>query len=283
MSTSPPFFLTPQMKAEVRRVLGFPALLSQASLETHYPNFASELATFQPYAILESKFAALAYAPEESVPIFGAEHPLFSSFFSPASFTVDFTVPTTVAVGAVVTVTVAGGAITVNTTTSDTGITIAQKVATAVASADEAEVLAATPGDGSIAFYANAVGKAGNNTTIIVSSSDPSIVISSLGPIVAGVTAGGTDPPGPYFQDPLLATPTFGYLPTIRALESDLGGSRNFLFIHQAETFLPRANEPQIRLALLKRYRRELADRLSVPLDPDIASNRRGSGVSRIV
>ncbi|MDB5093413.1 MAG: hypothetical protein JWO85_1514 [Candidatus Eremiobacteraeota bacterium] len=277
------FPLTEAMKAEVRRVLGYPALLSQASLETHYPNFASELAIFQPYAILESKFSFLGVTPQDAVPIFGAEHPFFSQYFTPASFAMNFTVPTAPAAGATVSVSVAGNATVVATATTDTGITIAQKVAVAVAAADAGAVLTVAPGDGSLSFYANAIGKAGNNTTVIVASSDKSIVVSPVGPIIAGTTAGGTDPPGPYFQDPKLATPTFGYLPTIRALESDLGASRNFLFIHQADVFTPRADEPHVRNMLLKRYRRELADRLAVPLDPDIASNRKGNIVRRIV
>jgi hypothetical protein len=275
--------IPPYLRGEIRRVLGYPALLSQASIEMHYPNFASELAMFQPYAILESKFAALAVRPDDAVPIFGAEHPLFATYFTPAQFTAYISIPTAPAAGAFLTVSVAGNSTVVEATTSDSNITIAQKIASAVSTADATAALAVAYSDGSVTFFANAIGKAGNNTTILLSSSDPSISVSPYGPVISGVTAGGTDPPGPYFQDPNLATPTFGYLPTIRALEGDLGQSRNFLFINQAETFIPRADEPQARVALLKRYRRELADRLSVPLDPDIASNRRGSVVRRIV
>lgn len=265
------------LKAEVRRVLGYPDLLSAASIQTGYPGFSSQYTIFQPYAVLEDKLIYLTSAPAEAVPIFGAEHALFASFYSSASFAFTLASPSSPAVGATVKVTIAGAAaVTVTAVAGDSPTSMAGKVATALAS--NASVIPTASG-AAVTLYALTAGKSGNGTSVSVIATDPSLTVSPTGPIATGVTAGGMDPPGPYYTDSTLGLTTFGYLPIIRILESALANASDNLDSTKADSFVWRPSELAERTALLRRFRRELADRLGVPLDPDIVGNRRRGSV----
>jgi hypothetical protein len=68
---------------------------------------------------------------------------------------------------------------------------------------------------------------------------------------------------------------TYGYVPTIRSLESDLAGKPGaFGSFSSLNRVAFRPDELRLRRALLNQYRADLADFLSVPLDPNLVGNR---------
>src|ERR1700677_1531684 len=74
--------------AEVARILGYPNLSPQSSLQPHYPNFSSQCAMWQPYAFLLNRLAAC--SSDDEVQMLGAESALFGSKFVPSSVTLTF-------------------------------------------------------------------------------------------------------------------------------------------------------------------------------------------------
>ena len=266
------------LKGEVRRVLGYPAPLSEASLTLGYPGYASQYAMYQPYAILEQKMAYLENAPADAVPIFGANHPLFGTYYTAASLTIPLATSSSPAVGATVTVSFAGVTASGVAASSDTVLAVAQKLVTAIAAQPPmsalvvAQAQAVDSTHANVVLYATSAGSAGNGIAIVTTTTDPSLTASSLGPVFAGVTSGGQNPPGPTAT--VQGVVLYGYLPVIQSLENDLGTSSKRLGYSKAEVTF-RADELGQRSALLFRYRRELADRLGVKIDPDIVGNRR--------
>lgn len=77
------------------------------------------------------------------------------------------------------------------------------------------------------------------------------------------------------------SSPIYGFVPIIRVLQSDLTGSRDFAAFDQADVVTFNKNEPGRRRALLREKRRQLADYLVVPLDPDVANNLTGQRLFR--
>jgi hypothetical protein len=266
------------LRAEVVRVLGFPDTLSSASIQSGYPFYNSELAVYQPYAMLQRKLDYLANAPTEAVRIFGAEHPAFPTFYVVASWSLNVTTPTSIAANAVVSVNVNGTASSAITTTgSETPTTLGTKIAASMALSN---LLIPSSFEGSVAAYSSVPGKAGNGITIMVSSNDPSILLNGA-QMSVGATNMGSDPPGEYLFDDTLTQPIWGYLPIIRALQSDILAARQDLLASKADVVTFRSTEVPERAALCNVMRRKLADALSVPLDPDIAGNRRNRGYGR--
>ena len=267
-----------QLQSEIVRVLGFPDVLGSASIQSGYPGYASELSMFQPYAMLMQKLQYLATATSSAVRIFGAEHPAFASYYASASFSLAVTTPSTIANGATINLVINGAPTSVTAGVSETVTTLAVKIVTAL---NAAGGIYATNTAGLVTAYAQTPGKAGNGITVLAVSSDPSALINGA-QAYSGATYGGSDPPGPYLSDPNLGSTIWGYLPVIRVLENDIAVSRSSLKFSTADVVTYRPSELSERNALLHRYRRELADRLGVPLDPDIVGNRR-KGRSRVI
>ena len=266
------------LQMEIVRVLGFPDTLSSASLQSGYPFYNSELAVYQPYAMLQNKLAYLANAPTEAVRIFGAEHPAFPTFYVVASWSLNVTTPISIAANAMVSVSVNGGSSsTITTSGSETPTTLGTKIA---ASLGLSNMLLPSAFNGSVVAYASVPGKAGNGITIMVGSNDPSILLNGA-QMSVGATSMGSDPPGEYLMDDTLTQPIWGYLPIIRALQSDILAARQDLLASKAYVVTFRSTEVPERAALCNVMRRKLADALSVPLDPDIAGNRRNRGYGR--
>ena len=267
------------LKFEIVRVLGFPDVLSSASIQPGYPNYNSEYAMFQPYAQLMNKLNYLSNAPVEAVRIFGAEHPAFSGFYASASFNLAITTPSSIATGATISLVVNGVAAgNVTAASSETPTSIGTKVATALTASG---FVFASNGAGSVTAYATQPGKVGNGITILAISSDPSLLLNGA-TVSVGATSMGSDPPGEYLSDTSLAQPVWGYLPIIRVLQNDILASRLDLRASVADVVTLRATEIPERDALCNRMRRKLADALAVPLDPDIAGNRR-QGRMRVI
>lgn len=271
------------LKFEVVRVLGFPDVLSSASIQAGYPNYNSELAIYQPYSQLMNKLIYLANAPIESVRIFGAEHPSFSTYYAAASYAIDVTTPSQMAMGATVSLVVNGASQgTITTGPGETPTTLGVKIAEALSTSPTgipSPVLAASVA-GVVTAYAVIPGKVGNGITIMAVSSDPSILLNGE-QMSAGATSMGSDPPGEYLFDESLIQPVWGYLPIIRVLQNDILAARQDLLVAKAEEVTFRLTEVPERAALCDTMRRKLADALAVPLDPDIAGNRRRRGYGR--
>jgi hypothetical protein len=136
-----------------------------------------------------------------------------------------------------------------------------------------------------VLYNISALGTEGNGVQSVFMSSDASLVGSFGGAatqIAPGATSGGQTPPGPQFTPIGTVEPVFGYVPIIRVLEGDMLNARINLDTLQADVWKPRQDELKVRYALLKQYRMELADRLSVPIDPDLVGNR-GMSAQRVV
>jgi hypothetical protein len=261
---------------EIARILGYPNFTPQSSLDLSYPYFSSPMAQYQPYAMLQARLAAAANA--EQVLMLGAESDLFGSFFTPATAAAVFSTSSTIAPNVTVRLNLGGNQYTYVTQAGDTPDIVA---------AIFAELLAADP-TGSALFMPNpiantlnlvnvaAVGTDANGVQCLAASSDPSLLISFGGTpsqFAAGSTAGGSVPPGPQFTDIKSGEVTFGYVPIIHILESDLINARQNLDTLKAEEWEPRQDELDVRKALYDDYRRQLANCISVPLDPDIPGN----------
>ena len=268
------------LKFEVIRVLGFPDVLSSASIQSGYPNYNSELAIFQPYAQLMNKLNYLANAPVESVRIFGAEHPAFSSYYASASYSLAVTTPSTIATNAVISLVVNGvPATNVTTTSGETPASLGVKIA---ASLSNTGTLLASSLAGTVAAYSPIPGKVGNGITIMAVSNDPSVLLNGA-TMSVGATSMGSDPPGEYLLDSSLSQPIWGYLPIIRTLQNDILASRLDLRASKADVVTLRPTEIPERKGLCDTMRRKLADALAVPLDPDVAGNRRRQGRFRVL
>jgi hypothetical protein len=282
--------LSQTQRQELRRILGYPALAQQASVQLGYPGYASAFAQWQPYAWLESRFTTL--APGEEVEIFGQESLLFSQFLIPASVAFTVSTPSAIANAVTLTFNVAGTTVAVASGASDTPATFAAKCVTALAANTtvEAELLLASAGP-TLTLTAITAGIVGNGTSISVVSSDPSLQISLAAPAggttvpaayAFGMTQGGADPPGEKYILPDQPLPVYGYVSFVRILEGDLGNARKFLYFVKAGDFNPRGDEIAARKAMLRHYRMKIAERLNVPLDPDLVGNSKRSGFRRI-
>ncbi len=275
-----PWPIPKALVTETFRVLGYPDTLSSASLQLGYPGYASQYALFQPYAVLQNKINVLAGSPEEAVPIYGQAHAQFASFYLAASFALALATPSSIAPGAQLSVSVSGNPVTVAAANGETPTSLAAKLAVALNGNGAVSPIAlASPSANTATIVALAAGAAGNGVPIVATSSDPSLTVNGA-QVAAAALAGGQNPPGPT----LTLSPgnvIFGYLPIIQQLEDDLGGGRKFLTFAKAGVAGFRLNELDERGRLLNRYRRELADRFGVPLDPDVAGNRGGRRLLR--
>jgi hypothetical protein len=269
--------ITLAQQAEIARMLGYPNLSPASSLELGYPYYASPMAQWQPYAFLVDRLART--SATEEVAIMGAESTLFGSMFTPAGLSFTLSTASSIVNGATLQMDLSGTLLTITAGTSETPATMALKAAQAVQqnTTTAGQFLANAVG-ANINLYVRAMGLDGNGIMAMATSSDPSLLVA-IPPATAsqyafGSTAGGANPNGPYYVPEDNPQPVYGYVPIIRTLESDLINSRENLDLAKADTYVPRSDEMAARATLWRFYRRQLADRLSVPLDPDIAGNR---------
>jgi hypothetical protein len=269
--------ITTVQQAEIARILGFPNLSPMSSLQVHYPYFSSQLALWQPYAMLINRLSQA--APYDEVQYMGAESPLFGSFFTPSAAQLTASTPSAIATGVIAQVNVDGIVTLYTTIAGDTPISVIANIVTLMLENPALTTAFMVNPAGPIMglYYIAALGTDGNGSNCIATSSDPSLTFAfGAAPpaqFAFGATAGGSVPPGPQFT-PIGSTETvFGYVPIIHVLESDLVNARVNLDTLSADVWHPRQDELDVRYALLRHYRKELADRLSVPLDPDITGN----------
>lgn len=266
-------------QGEVARILGFPNLSPATSLNMGYPAFSSPFAQWQPYAMLLARLAQA--SPNDEVQMFGAESALFGQFFSPASLAFTFSTPSSIATGVVLQLNLNGTVVTYTTVSGDTPTSVVHGLVAAIqANPTIAQAFMVNPNGPTLTvYYVSGLGVNGNGVQCLSLSSDPSalIQIGSAAPaqMANGSTSGGQMPPGPRFQDPSATEPVYGYVPIIRILESDLINARINLDTLKADVWEPRQDEVSARAVLWREYRKQLADRLSVPLDPDIVGNGR--------
>lgn len=269
--------ITQVQQAEVARILGYPNLSPMSSLQVHYPYFSSQLAMWQPYAMLLNRLSQA--APYDEVQYMGAESPLFGQFFTPAAAQLQISTPNSIAAGVLVQFNLGGNVVSYTTQAGDTPNIVSAKLAAQIAAtpAITASFMANATGPDLSAYYIATLGTDGNGQNCIATSSDPSLLLTFGGAAPSqyafGATSGGSVPPGPQYT-PIGTTETvFGYVPIIHTLESDFINARINLDTLKAEEWQPRQDELAVRYALLRQYRKELADRLSVPLDPDLVGN----------
>lgn len=279
--------ITKQQMGEVARILGFPNLSPMSSLQVGYPYFSSQLAMFQPYAMLLNRLSQA--SPDDEVQYFGAESPLFAGMFIPAQIGFVFSSTGSLTAGSVVQMNLNGETIEYTIETGDTPATVvAALFALAMNDVNITDSFMVNGiGTTITAFYTAGLGGSGNGFQCIAASSDSNLQIQVVGvgtpaQVATGATGGGTNPPGPRFLDPEATEPIYGYVPIIRILESDLINARINLDTLKADVWEPRQDELSVRAALWRKYRAELADRISVPLDPDIAGNQSRS-IQRVV
>jgi hypothetical protein len=243
-----------------------------------YPYFSSQLALWQPYAIMNIRLSQA--SPSDEVQYFGAESPQFGSFYAPSTAAITFFTPSTVAVGVVVNLNAGGTVLTYTTVTGDTPDSICEQFATQINQNPNVNptFLANFVGPVLNIYYITTIGTDGNGIQCMVTSSDPSLlstfsVLSAPSQFSFGATFGGTTPPGPQFTPIGTDNVVFGYVPIIHLLESDLINARINLDTLKADVWQPRQDELKVRYSLLWYYRKELADRISVPIDPDLTGN----------
>lgn len=269
--------ISQQQMAEIARILGFPNLSPMSSLQVQYPYFSSQLALWQPYAMLINRLSQA--APYDEVQYLGGESTLFGSFFTPSSAQLTASTPSAVATGVIAQLNVDGIVTPYTTVAGDTPTSVIAELATLMLEnpALTSNFMVNPTGPIMGLYYIAALGTDGNGINCIATSSDPSLVFSFGAPVPAkfafGATSGGAVPPGPQYTPIGSTETTFGYVPIIHVLESDLINSRVNLDTKKADVWEPRQDELGVRYALLHHYRKELADRLSVPMDPDIAGN----------
>lgn len=278
--------ITRIQQAEIARLLGFPNLSPESSLQLQYPYFASQLALWQPYAMLLNRLSQA--APEDEVQYMGAESPLFGQFFTPATAAVTFSTPSGIATGVVIEANIGGTIVTYTTVAGDTPQSVASKIAAEIRlNPNIAQNFMPNPAGATLnLIYIAALGTDGNGVNLIVTSSDPSLLatfgVTAPAVFAFGATAGGSVPPGPQYTPTGTSETVFGYVPIIHQLEGDLVNARVNLDTLRADgaggaSWQPRQDELSVRYALLRHYRRELANRLSVPLDPEIIDQDRRS------
>ncbi len=263
--------------AEVARVLGYPNLSPQSSLQPHYPDFSSQFAMWQPYAMLLNRLAAC--SSDDEVQMMGAESTLFSSKFIPSSIALTFTLTgSAVTPGAIYKLNAGGVAFVYQAQQNDTVASIAAQFATQVEDDPTAgeQFMPNAIGNILTLYNTSSLGADGNGVQCAASTNDPNVTVSfggTPGPFSNGATSGGIAPNGPRYTDITSGETIFGYVPIIHVLESDLINSRQNLDTKSAAEWNPRQDELDVRWALKQQYCRELANRLSVPLYPDIVNN----------
>jgi len=263
--------------AEVARILGYPNLSPQSSLQPHYPNFSSQFAMWQPYAFLLNRLAAC--SSDDEVQMLGAESALFGSKFVPSSVTLTFMLTGGgVTAGAIYKMNVGNVSFAYQAQSSDTVASIAAQFATQIEDDPTAgaqfmpNAIAAA-----LTLYNIAnLGSDGNGVMCVASTNDPNVTVSfggSAGAFSNGATSGGMAPNGPSYPDIISGEVVYGYVPIIHVLEGDFINSRQNLDTKSAAEWNPRQDELDVRWKLKQQYCRELANRLSVPLYPDIVNN----------
>lgn len=268
-------------QAEVARLLGYPNLSPMSSLQLDYPYFSSQLALWQPYAMLVNRLAQA--APYDEVQYFGAESLLFGGFFTASQAQITFSTPSSITVGTIAQLNVGGTVLPYTTQSGDTPTSVAEQFAVTImedANINSNFMATATSGVLTI-MNITALGADGNGIQCVFMSNSTTLLATWGGTqvaaqLVVGATAGGSAPPGPQFTPIGSNEPVFGYVPIIRLLESDLINARVNLDTLKADVWEPRQDELSVRSALYREYRKELADRLSVPLDPDLIGNAAG-------
>lgn len=278
--------LSKTQKAELRRILGFPNLGSSASVSLGYPGYASPFAQWQPYAWLERRMIEM--STDEEVELFGAESTLFGAYFVPSTIPVTFSTIAGLAKHVVLELDLYGELFSLDIPAGTDPTAVPPLLSAAIrANATSASDFFVVASGATLSLSVRALGQDGNGRPLQISSSDPGLLLQ-LSPVAIpsqygyGFTAGGSNPPGPSMQVDGETRPTFGYVPIVRLLESDIAGARDNLDIQAVEGYTPRVDEMQARAGLLRRYRREIADRLNVPLDPDLVGNRRSALRRRI-
>lgn len=267
-------------QCEVARILGYPNLSPMSSLQLQYPYFSSQLALWQPYAMLINRLSQA--SQQDEVQMFGAESALFGSFFTPSLVALTLSTGSSVAQGTIARLNVGGTVLTYQTNAIDTPATIAAEFASQINSNanTNTDFMANNVGAVLSIYNTAAIGTDGNGVMMMFTSNSGTL-LGSFGASAAqfsnGATAGGQTPPGPQFTPIGTNEPVFGYVPIIHILESDLLNARINLDTLKADVWEPRQDELGVRWALLRQYRKELADRLSVPLDPDLVGNAQSS------
>jgi len=260
---------------EIRRILGYPDLGQPNASNTGYGSLFSYYRIWDPYTWLETRMTTL--TTDEEVALFGAEHPQFGSYLIPASLTLTVVGASPVA-GTMFQVKVDGSLLEYTVLTGDTALKIAAAMAALITQdANAGTLVIANPEGASILIYSRNQGAQGNGISIQAVSSDPSVTMTigtQTSQVVYGVTAGGADPPGIQWLPQGATVPIYGYVPSIRLLEADMMTARANLATLEVDVIKRRPTELIEREWLLKRWRRELADRLNVPLDPDMAGNK---------
>lgn len=261
---------------EVARILGFPNLSPMSSLQLDYPYFSSQLALWQPYAMLLNRLSQA--SPSDEVQYFGAESPQFGSFYSAATLSLTMSTPSSIATGVSVYMNIAGVQEEYTTIAGDTPTTVIKAFESLINQDPNVNTVFLSNAVGLTLnlYYVQAIGTDGNGVQVMAVSNDPSLLLSfggSPAQFAGSATSAGTTPPGPQFTPIGSANVVFGYVPIIHILESDLVNARINLDTLQADVWYPRQDELRVRYSLLWQYRKELANRLSVPIDPDIVGN----------
>jgi len=268
--------LTTTQLTEIRRILGYPSMGVPVQASGAFATLFSYFRIVDPYMWLEVRMQSLTV--DEEVAIFGQEHPQFGSYLVPAllTLTVQGSSP---AVGTEFQVKVDGSLLTYVTLTGDTPAKISAAMAALITQdANAGSLVIANPESANILIYSRTQGAMGNGIQVQATSSDPSLTMqigTQSGQVVYGVTAGGADPPGIQWTPAGGTVPIYGYVPAIRLLEADLVGARANLSTLKVDVIERRPTELLEREWLLNRWKRELADRLNVPLNPDMAHNKR--------
>lgn len=277
--------LTATQQNEVLRILGYPAL-GQALNNSNVTGAASMHSYYriwEAYEWLLTRFNSM--LQDEEVYIFGAEHAAFGSYLVPALATIIFT-GSSIAVGVELQIQVNGSLLSYVTQTGDTVAKVAAAVALLIAGDPVASALTvANPQATDVQIYVRTPGASGNGIPVQAMSSDASLTVqigTMVGQVAFGVTAGGADPPGVKFVPQNATVPVYGYVPIIRILEADLIGGRTSLIAEKVDVLTYRRSELSEREALLRYWKRQLADRLNVPSEPDFAGNKRRAHGRRI-
>lgn len=276
--------LTAVQMTDLRRIMGFPNLGNAASTQAGAPGFSSVFAQWQPYAWMEYRFATIGTPGDpkseaEEVAIFGTESSFFSSYFTAGNITLAFSTSSSIASTAFAQIDVDGELITVDAIAGDSPSLFASRAAQAISGDITSQIVVIANAIGpAMTLYARSVGTLGNGLTVQATSSDPTLQIAigngSPANYVGGQTSGGSNPPCETFIINDGAQTVYGYVPIIRVLEGDAVNVRESLDIKQADVFTPNPKEMRGRIALLHRYRRLIAERLNVPLDPDLVGNK---------
>lgn len=279
--------LTNPQLTEIRRILGFPDIGVPGAGGTPNQSFASLFSWFrimEPYGWLETRLQTL--SADEEVAIFGQQHTAFAGYIIPSTLNLAISTPSSIAIGAQLQVTVDGSLLVYIAVSGDTPAKVATQQASLITQDPTAGGLViANTNVGTLQLYARGHGSQGNGCPVLAVSSDPSMQVAiggSPSSFASGITSGGQDPPGPNFLPRNSSVPVYGYVPIIQMLESDLINARSSLGSTKVDILTRRLSELAERDALLRRFRMELADRLNVKFDPDIAGNR-SRGRRRVV